>query len=546
MNPAQPADQSVLPGDSVTFYATVFGAMPMTCQWFVVNGSGTNAIPNATNATFTIPLMQATNVGSYYLQISNSSGVVKSRAASLALRASTYQHITIDGAFSDWAGVPLAYTQTQDVLNVVAYKELYLANDEDFLYVRFKIYGPPTNVFTSLQNVFINADNNAGTGYATHGIGSELLLQGGNGYQEKAGVFNAGSITGLNWQAAPSGAATEFEFRVSLHATNLSDSMPVFTTNGLRITMESDAPGNVPTEWFPPSGGGVAYTFAASPSVAIANPNLPADQYAVQDQSVSFSVASAGPSPQYQWLFGGSAIPAATNATLTVLGLSLTNAGVYQVIVSNSFNSVTSRMASLTVLADTIPPSVTNISATARQIVITFSETLDPVSAARPTNYTLTGGVTVTNASVNGRTVTLTTDLPVGSTNVLTLNGVTDRNGNATRVTLQVAQTVGIIINGSFDDWAGIPPVYSGPSGTDGAADFKNIYVYNDDDYYYFRVTLWHDVPASDGFFPRRANLHFDTDNNGATGYHPDASSNFGSEFLLQSGFFYQEKGRWF
>jgi hypothetical protein len=64
--------------------------------------------------------------------------------------------------------------------------------------------------------------------------------------------------------------------------------------------------------------------------------------------------------------------------------------------------------------------------------------------------------------------------------------------------------------------------------------------VYNDANYYYFRATLWHDIPPTDGstpFFPRRANMFYNTDGNSGTGY-----SAIGSEFLQQSSSFYQEK----
>ena len=100
-----------------------------------------------------------------------------------------------------------------------------------------------------------------------------------------------------------------------------------------------------------------------------------------------------------------------------------------------------------------------------------------------------------------------------------------------------------ILIDGNFSDWTGVSPVYSGPSGTDGAADFKDIYIYNDANYYYFRVTLWHDIPSANGFFPKYCNLFFDTDGVPATGYFPvTGGPNFGSEMLQQSSSTYQEK----
>ena len=114
-----------------------------------------------------------------------------------------------------------------------------------------------------------------------------------------------------------------------------------------------------------------------------------------------------------------------------------------------------------------------------------------------------------------------------------------DLYGNAAHGTASVAPTIIITIDGDISDWAGIPPIYDNPTpGSDGAADFKDIYVYNDANYYYFRVTLWHDIPSANGCFPKYCNMFFDTDNNNGTGY-----SAIGSEFLQQSGSFYQERG---
>ncbi len=129
--------------------------------------------------------------------------------------AGTFKHITIDGSFGDWAGVPLAYTQAQDATNVVAYQNIYLANDENYLYIRFSIYGSD-NPFTFLQNIFVDADTNGATGFNAGGyLGSEMLIQSGAGYQEKNGAFNEGGINGLDWLASPSGTACVFEVRIS-------------------------------------------------------------------------------------------------------------------------------------------------------------------------------------------------------------------------------------------------------------------------------------------------------------------------------------------
>jgi hypothetical protein len=109
--------------------------------------------------------------------------------------------------------------------------------------------------------------------------------------------------------------------------------------------------------------------------------------------------------------------------------------------------------------------------------------------------------------------------------------------GNTAHIVTQFARD--ITIDGSFDDWDGLTPVYttSTPSGNTNAADFEAIYVYDDASYYYFRVTLWTDINPGAGHFPAYVNMFFDTDNNAGTGY-----GAFGSDMLIQSGYAYQQK----
>jgi hypothetical protein len=65
----------------------------------------------------------------------------------------------------------------------------------------------------------------------------------------------------------------------------------------------------------------------------------------------SFTVLGVGPKLGYRWQFNGVDIPGATNSTYTIPAAQALDAGNYQVILANSFGSVTSAVASLTVLA---------------------------------------------------------------------------------------------------------------------------------------------------------------------------------------------------
>ena len=723
---------------------------------------------------------------------------------------STFKHITVDGAMGDWTGVPLAYTVTAGPTNAIQYENVYIANDQNNIYVRFTLYSPRPNAFaSSFDNIFVDADANAATGFPVGGIGSSMLIQWGGGYQEKNGGFNEGNINNLGWSIAGSPANTDFEFAISRNATYASDGTLVFTNGTIALLLEGDNTSYASVEFAPPSGGFV-YTFADAPSilttnlplvtlagsswqvdasgtdlgtnwldsayddslapwssgnglfgytptpgaypaintalsssgqntyyfrthfswnylvdnvafvvtnylsdgavyyingvevnrvrmpagdvgyatsasgtnspvgqagifaipsgvlqigdnileveahqapassadmvfgmsltaaaqypirnldpsqpadrtviagnpttfsanllasgpvsyqwlknsnpipgatnatytiptviytnagsytllasnplstntsraavltvsntpVSLVDPTLPADVVAVAGQAVTLWSSVAGSPPlQYQWYLGNNAIAGATNAAYTIPFLVSSNSGAYHFNVSNPANNTNSRTASLVVLPDTIAPVITHIAAGSTQIVVSFSKPVDPVTAASAAHYSVSSGVNVTNAAVNPADATqviLTTSsaLNLGVVYMLSVNGVKDLFGNT--VVLSVSFARGITIDGSFGDWDGVAPVYSGPSGsTSLAADFKDIYVYNDANNYYFRVTLWHDIDPNYGQFPAYANLYFDTDNDVNTGHLPGS---IGSELLTESGAGYQEK----
>ena len=722
----------------------------------------------------------------------------------------TFKHITVDGSFDDWTGVPLGYTAIMGPSTAIQYQNVYIANDQTNLYIRFTLYSPRANAFAnSFDNIFIDADNNPGTGFVVAGIGSEMLIQWGGGYQEASGVFNAGGINNLGWNLAGSSDSMDYELSISLGATFAADSSLVFASNTIAILLEGDTAAYTSVEYAPPSGG-MIYTLATNPpplasnvalvklnssswqanasgtdlgtnwldqgyddtvagwmagngllgytpspgsypaintalasgpntyyfrthfqwtndtanvafvvtnylsdgavyylngnevrrvrmpsgtvtyataaaatnspvghadvfgidgssllpagtgdnilevethqapassadmvfglsltasvhypvlivstnlpadqtilagqpvtftsdvigsgpltyqwffngTTAIAGANAatytiplvltndagtyslqvsnsfsgqitraalltvsntpiiittpPADQVALEGQPATFSVVVSGtPLVQYQWFFGGNPISGATNANYVIPASFPTNTGAYQVMISNPASTTNSSPVNLTVLADTIPPNLTAISASANQIVVTFSEPVDTVTADDASKYSVSGGITVTAAVQNpgnAAQVTLTTGVAMnfGAVYTLSVNGVKDVFGNAAHVSGQFTRD--ITVDGSFDDWVGLTPIYSSgaPSGNTDAADFKDIYVYNDANYYYFRVTLWADIAPASGQFPAYVNMLFDTDNDAGTGY-----SAIGSEFLVQSGFAYQEK----
>ena len=355
----QPADQTVTEGLPASFTVLAAGSAPLSYQWFKADSTGTNSIPDATNATFSIPDVRMSDAGDYFAVVTNPfPSSVTSRKAHLTVTAdaippvvrsvvgtpnkitlafsepvttasanavtnysltgglivtgaaqdpndasvvvltagtqtlgafytltlnnifdrfnnriasntrTTFKSsIVIDGSFDDWAGVPLAFSDPQDSTESLDYKDVYISNDDDFIYLRVTLWAPGD--FSDFHNnLFIDADNDLATGYAVSGIGSDLLMQSGGGYEEQPGAFNNGTASALDWLMMPGGASTNVEFRLSRHAIYDNTGLPVFTTNRIAIVLEAENTGFATRETAPDSGGYV-YTFVAPSQLTI-------------------------------------------------------------------------------------------------------------------------------------------------------------------------------------------------------------------------------------------------------------------------------------
>ena len=86
----------------------------------------------------------------------------------------------------------------------------------------------------------------------------------------------------------------------------------------------------------------------------------PVDLYQATGGSTTFTAQGEGlGAVQYQWLFDGTNISGATNATLTLTNVQAGQQGNYQVIVSNSYGSITSSIAAFALLSTPVIVSLT-------------------------------------------------------------------------------------------------------------------------------------------------------------------------------------------
>jgi hypothetical protein len=174
-----------------------------------------------------------------------------------------FRTITIDGSFSDWAGLPWIYQGYMDT-NPVNFAAVQFANDTNYLYGHVKLFSPYALFADYYTHLFIDTDDNSLTGYQVTGalFGSEMMIESGFGYDQRSGSFDAGSISGLGWAIAPAGAGIEFEFRVSL-AASYPGGTRVFGTNALRLLMQDNRGPELAVET------GIPYTLAAPQTVPL-------------------------------------------------------------------------------------------------------------------------------------------------------------------------------------------------------------------------------------------------------------------------------------
>ena len=156
--------------------------------------------------------------------------------------------------------------------------------------------------------------------------------------------------------------------------------------------------------------------------VAITNGPAPTNLTVTASEPATFTVGVSGTAPHYRWYRGATPV-GVDSPTLTIPSAGLGDAGSYTVVVSNSLNSVTSTVASLSVVVDTFPPTL--VSAEGRpsrtHVLVTFSEPVTIGSAEEINYYSITNlagdELTINSAVlVNPTTVDLTTSLQAPET----------------------------------------------------------------------------------------------------------------------------------
>ena len=160
----------------------------------------------------------------------------------------------------------------------------------------------------------------------------------------------------------------------------------------------------------------------------------PANVTVIEGASASFSVTlSQTLGAAYQWLRNGTNVPGATNNSISLGPVALSdNSNRFRCFIANAFGTTNSAEAVLTVLADTTAPTISTVGnlGEPQVVFVVYSEPVEAASGTNTANYTINNGISVLRAGfgVDSRTVILTTTpIPANVTNMLTVNNVRDR-----------------------------------------------------------------------------------------------------------------------
>ena len=223
--------------------------------------------------------------------------------------------------------------------------------------------------------------------------------------------------------------------------------------------------------------------------------------------TATFTVGiSGGPVTTYTWQketspgVWGAPTPAAGNLpTYTIPNLTPTHSGNYRVIAASQFNSVTSSVAQLVVIPDTVGPVMRSaepgsLGGVTNRILIRWSELLNSATATLTNNYTvrmfpatnivipvlsvlyspLAGG-TILNIDTNGQWFVCRSNY------YITVNNVRDTAGNVVAPNSQVALGCASVTNviPAFWNWSFNPNYAFGDPATDIPAWYTTNYVEN-------------------------------------------------------------------
>ena len=341
-NPAtgQPQSLTVVQGQTAVFSVNAVGSAPLTYQW-QFNGV---AISGATNSTLTLANAQPAQAGIYTVVITNPFGSTTSANATLTvLTPPTIVVQPVSQSLTNGATLNLSVTATGSP--TLTYQ-----------WFRNGVAVPGATASTlTLFNVQESAEGNY-TCVVTNPYGTATSQIAIITVQSPPSIFDLGQPqpqTVIQGNTATFNVSATgdlpFTYQWRLNGTNI----PGATANPLVLTgVQTNQAGQYSVVVSNPFGSATssnALLTVRVPPFIITQP-APATQTIVAGSNATITVVAGGdPVLTYQWRFNGANLAGQTAATLTLTNVQPGQLGLYSVVVSNPYGSVTSSNATLDV-----------------------------------------------------------------------------------------------------------------------------------------------------------------------------------------------------
>ena len=338
----QSPSTNVPAGGSFSLSVTASGSLPLTYQWTFEN----TTLAAANNSTLTISNAQAANEGAYRVVVANAAGSVTSAVMSVRVLPTSPTILTNPVPLIVAASSNATFGVLANGSQPLKYQWYFNSNTIiGATSAQYTVVGAQSNNAGSYYVVVSNGEGSAASSAVTltvtplapyfvvQPIGASLSAGSSRTF---TGLANGSQPIGYQWQR--NGTNIPGATLTNLVLTNL-----VSTDSGPYTLIASNTAGVA-------TSAVAQLTISGSPLILQALSNQVVDV----GSTVTLTVNAGGSPLSYYWQFNGANL-SASNATLTISNIQLSQSGYYRVTVSNQFGNISST-ARVSVLA--VPSTV--------------------------------------------------------------------------------------------------------------------------------------------------------------------------------------------
>ena len=346
---SQPANQVAGVDSTVTLAATARGTAPFTYQW-LKNG---NVLTGATANPLALANAQGANAGSYSVVVTGGGGAVTSTPFTLLVGAGAVPAFTLQPLSQEVvAGRNLIFTAAAMGPPEPSYQ--WTKNGVPISGATTASYGINVVLPTDAGSYAVIATNTAGAAMSgavalTVNMPPTIITQ------PQTQLATLGASLTLSVVASGTPAPGYSWRKNNVLITGATNS--TFTIDSLQAADAATYTVSVSNAAGSALSTGATVVFQASPP---AFTRTPTSQSAILNLPLQLITTASGvPAPTLQWFRNGTLIVGATNATLTIPSVQVSDTGAYTVTATNQAGSTTSPAAAISVITQT-PVAITS------------------------------------------------------------------------------------------------------------------------------------------------------------------------------------------